>query len=80
VIITARARELGYELPDSQANVLWLRFAGVDGSELAHRMERAHVVVAAGGPLGEPERVRVTVPARQEHVERLLRALEQARG
>jgi histidinol-phosphate aminotransferase len=76
--LTATARELGYELPDSQANVLWLTLPGVDGAELAARLERAHVVTASGGPLGEPSRLRVTVPAREEHMTRLVRALELA--
>ena len=77
--LTATARELGYDLPDSQANVLWLALPGVDGAELAVRMERAHVVVASGGPLGEPQRVRLTVPAREEHMTRVVRALDVAR-
>jgi histidinol-phosphate aminotransferase len=76
--LTALARELGYRLPDSQANVLWLELPGVDGAELARRLERAHVLVAAGGPLGAPDRVRATVPGRDEHADRLARALEQA--
>lgn len=80
VRLTTRARELGFELPDSQANVLWLAFPGVPGPELARRAELAHVIVAAGGPLGEPDRIRVTVPSRDEHLQRLDRALEQMRG
>lgn len=74
--LAEHARGLGYELPDSQANVLWLRRPGVDGAELSRRLERAHVLVAAGGALGAPDRVRVTVPGRDEHAERLARALE----
>ncbi len=80
VRLTARARELGYQLPDSHANVLWLAFPGVPGSELVRRAERAQVIVAGGGPLGEPDRIRVTLPARDEHVQRLDRALEKMRG
>ena len=80
VRLTSRARELGFELPDSQANVLWLSLSGVSGPELVRRAERAHVIVAAGGPLGEPDHVRVTVPPREEHFSRLDRALEQMRG
>ena len=76
--LTATCRKLGYELPDSQANFLWITLPGVDGAELAARIERAQVIVAAGGPLGEPGHVRVTVPAREEHMTRLIRALELA--
>lgn len=78
--VGAAARELGYEAPDSQANVLWLALPGLDGAELSARLERAQVLVAGGGQLGEARHVRVTVPPRDEHVERLLRALELARG
>jgi len=60
--------------------VLWLELPGVDGPELARRFEQAHVVVAAGGPLGEPRHVRLTVPPREEHMARVTRALETARG
>jgi histidinol-phosphate aminotransferase len=79
-VLTSTARELGYELPDSQANVLWLSLDGVDGAELSGRLEHAHVIVASGGPLGDPAHVRMTVPARDEHMTRAVRALELARG
>ncbi|MDX6665044.1 MAG: histidinol-phosphate aminotransferase [Solirubrobacteraceae bacterium] len=78
--LTTTCRELGYDLPDSQANVLWLGLKGVEGAELSSRLERGHIVVASGGPLGEPGRVRMTVPARDEHMTRVVRALELARG
>jgi histidinol-phosphate aminotransferase len=78
--LTRTCRELGYDLPDSQANVLWLALDGVDGPELSARLERGHVIAASGGPLGEPRRVRLTVPARDDHVTRAVRALELARG
>src|SRR4051794_15037517 len=78
--LTETARKLVYDVPDSHANVLWMELPGVDGPELGGRLERAHVIVAGGGPLGEPARVRLTVPAREEHMQRLDRALEQMRG
>ncbi len=65
----------GLDVPPSQANVLWLAAAGVPGAELAARLGRQGIAVAAGGPLGDPGRVRVTVPHRPEHRERLVRAL-----
>ena len=66
-----------YEVEPSQANVLWLRLPGVDGAELAARLERHGVIVQSGGGLGEPSRVRASVHL-PEHVDRLLRALELA--
>lgn len=78
--LTTTCRELGYDVPDSHANVLWLALDGVDGAELSRRLERGHVLVASGGPLGEPGRVRMTVPSRDDHMTRTVRALELARG
>ncbi len=68
----------GLAASPSQANVLWLRADGLPGAELAARLERAGVVVAGGGPLGDPDRVRVQVPHLPEHRARLLRALDRA--
>ncbi len=77
--LAAAVRERpGLSVAASQANVLWLRADGMPGAELAARMQRAGIVVAGGGPLGDPERVRVTVPHRPEHAERLLGALDLA--
>ena len=71
--------ELGYDVTPSQANVVWVAAPdGIGGGELAARLERLGVVVAGGGPLGEAERVRMTVPHRPELVERVLRAAELA--
>lgn len=64
----------------SQANVLWLRADGLPGAELAARLERSGVITAGGGLLGSPEHVRVTVPHREEHAARLVRAVELARA
>jgi histidinol-phosphate aminotransferase len=54
-----RARDA--EATPSQANVVWLRALGLDGAELAHRLERAGVVVAPGGRFGDPAHIRVSV-------------------
>jgi histidinol-phosphate aminotransferase len=70
--------EAGYDLPASQANVLWLAAPGVAGAELGRRLEHAQVLVAAGGPLGDPAGVRVTIPPGREDADRALRALERA--
>jgi histidinol-phosphate aminotransferase len=68
----------GYRVADSQANVLWLAAEGVDGAEVARRLERLGVIVAPGGALGDPERVRLTVPPHADAADRALRALESA--
>ncbi|HEX6696279.1 MAG TPA: aminotransferase class I/II-fold pyridoxal phosphate-dependent enzyme, partial [Solirubrobacteraceae bacterium] len=68
-------RALGLEVAPSQANVLWLRAPGVNGGELARRLERHGIIVAPGGPLGDDACVRVSIH-RPEAGDRLLRALE----
>jgi histidinol-phosphate aminotransferase len=73
-----RVRDLGYEASETRANFLWLGLAGVDGIELARRLERSSVIVAPGAPLGDPERVRAAVQERATG-DRLLSALESAR-
>ena len=65
------------EVRPSQANVLWLRLPGVDGAELAQRLDRQSVIVQPGGAIGEPDRIRASVHA-PEQADRLLRALELA--
>jgi histidinol-phosphate aminotransferase len=70
-------RELGLHVTPSQANFLWLRAEGVDGGELARRLERHGVIVAPGGPLGDGACVRAAIQ-RPEAGGRLLRALELA--
>jgi histidinol-phosphate aminotransferase len=72
------SRALGYDAADSQANFLWMALKGVDGAELGARMERDHVRVLSGGQLGEPSRIRLTVPARPDHLTRTVRALRNA--
>lgn len=66
-----------YEVAPSQANVLWIELPGVDGAELAARLERQGVIVQPGGSIGEPERIRASVHL-PEHTTRLVRALELA--
>ena len=63
--------------PASQANVVWLAAQGLDGVELARRLERHAVLVAPGGPLGDASHVRVAL-SRGDATDRLVRALEQA--
>ncbi|HWX44419.1 MAG TPA: aminotransferase class I/II-fold pyridoxal phosphate-dependent enzyme [Solirubrobacteraceae bacterium] len=51
----------GFEVSDSQANFLWAAHPTLDGGELAARLSRAGVLVAAGGGLGEPRHVRISL-------------------
>jgi histidinol-phosphate aminotransferase len=76
--LAARAREAGLDVAPSEANVLWIAAPGVDGAELARRLERSGVIVAPGGALGDPARVRLTVPPGRDAADRALRALEGA--
>lgn len=71
--------DLPVEAPDTQANFAWLRATGLTGAELTARLERAGVLVAPGGPLGDEHNVRASIrgPAATE---RLLSALVQAVG
>src|ERR687888_859252 len=58
-------RALGADVAESQANFLWLGFGALDGAELARRLARHGVIVAAGGPLGDGDRVRAAVHRRE---------------
>jgi len=84
VVARERARvaealhELPYDAPASEANVLWLRLAGVGGGELAARLRAAGVLVAPGAAVGDEQRVRVTVPVLPGATDRLLEALARA--
>jgi histidinol-phosphate aminotransferase len=71
--------DLPVDAPESQANFVWLHAAGISGAELAARLERAGVLVAAGGPLGADDHVRAAVRGAAAS-ERLLSALTQALG
>ena len=85
LVIGQRARLLGalhdlpVDAPESQANFVWLHAAGLSGADLAGRLERAGVLVAAGGPLGADDHVRAAVRGAAA-TERLLSALTQALG
>jgi histidinol-phosphate aminotransferase len=70
-------RDTPVDVAPSQANVLWLTVPGVDGAELAQRLEQHSVIVQSGGAIGEPERIRASVHT-PEQADRLLRGLELA--
>jgi histidinol-phosphate/aromatic aminotransferase/cobyric acid decarboxylase-like protein len=70
-------RESGFEVTDSQANFLWAAHPSLQGSELATRLSRAGVLVAAGAALGEPQHVRIAIRDRAAST-RLLSAIDKA--
>jgi histidinol-phosphate aminotransferase len=79
--LTAALRERHFEVTDSQANFLWVAHRDLDGGELATRLGRAGVMVAAGTPLGEPHHVRISLrnaPATDRLLDALDKALAQA--
>jgi histidinol-phosphate aminotransferase len=69
--------DLPVDAPESQANFVWLRAAGLSGAELAARLEERHVLVAPGGPLGADDHVRASI-FNAPHTGRLLSALRDA--
>jgi histidinol-phosphate aminotransferase len=73
--LTAEIRALGLDVTDSAANLLWIGAPGVDGAELARRLEQGAVIVAGGGRFGDPDRVRAAVQSRAAG-DRLLAALQ----
>ena len=83
IVATQRAAVVGaledspYEVSPTQANVGWVRLPGVDGAELAARLERRGVIVSPGGAIGEGDFIRASVHL-PEHATRLVRALEVA--
>ncbi|HEY5195081.1 MAG TPA: histidinol-phosphate transaminase [Solirubrobacteraceae bacterium] len=75
--LTTALRQRGFEVSDSQANFLWVAHQTLDGGELAARLARSGVLVAAGEALGEPRHVRITI--RDEATStRLLNAIDRA--
>ncbi len=68
---------LAVEADPSQANFVWLRAPGASGAQLADALRRQGVIVAAGGPLGADDHVRITVRDTAA-TDRLLSALEKA--
>jgi histidinol-phosphate aminotransferase len=75
-LITA-LRQRNFEVSDSQANFLWVAHPDLDGGELAARLARSGILVAAGDALGEPRHLRVAI--RDEATStRLLNAIDRA--
>jgi histidinol-phosphate aminotransferase len=57
--LTAALRERGFEVTDSQANFVWAAHPALEGDELAARLARTGILIAAGSALGEPHHVRI---------------------
>jgi histidinol-phosphate aminotransferase len=77
VRLTAALRERAFEVADSQANFLWAAHPSIEGDELAARLARAGVLIAAGSALGEPRHARIGLYD-QAAGDRLLDALDKA--
>lgn len=75
--LTAALRRLGFDVADSQANFLWAAHPALPGGELAARLARAGVLVAAGDALGEPRHVRIAIHSATA-TDRLVSAVEKA--
>jgi histidinol-phosphate aminotransferase len=73
--LTAALAERGFEVADSQANFLWAAHPALQGDELAERLARTGVLVAAGSALGEPDHVRIGL-RNAAATDRLLAALD----
>ena len=73
--LTAALRDRGFEVADSQANFLWAAHPVLQGDELAARLARTGVLVAAGSALGEPHHVRIGL-RNAAATDRLLGALD----
>lgn len=76
--LLAELSERRLDVTPSHANVLWVAARDLDGTELSARLDRTGITVRGGGVLGDPGRVRITVPHLALDVERLLRAIDGA--
>jgi histidinol-phosphate aminotransferase len=75
--LLAALRQRGFTVADSQANFVWAAHPTLPGAELAARLARAGVLVAAGDALGEPRHVRIAIRS-EAATERLLSTIDKA--
>jgi histidinol-phosphate aminotransferase len=75
--VTAALRASGFDVTDSQANFVWAAHPTLAGGELAARLARSGVLVAAGDALGEPGHVRIAIQSAAA-TNRLLNAIDKA--
>src|SRR3954470_6025242 len=68
-------RELGLKPAESQANFVWVDVAEEDEAEVMKGLAQHNILVRAGGALGRPGALRVTVGTQTEN-ERFLEALQ----
>ena len=67
MVIEQRARmfdelhDLPVDAPESQANFVWLHASGLNGAQLAARLEERRVLVSPGAPLGADDHVRASI-------------------
>jgi histidinol-phosphate aminotransferase len=71
--------DLPVEMPESQANFVWLSAEEMSGEALAKRLEQARVRVAPGGPLGDERFVRAAIRD-ASRTDRLIWALRDVLG
>ena len=76
-LLTEALRSRGFEVTDSQANFLWAAHSSLQGGEVAARLARAGVLVAAGDALGEPRHVRIAIRGASAS-QRLLSTIDKA--
>jgi histidinol-phosphate aminotransferase len=74
--LTAELRARGLKVADSQASFVWAAHPVLEAGELAARLARAGVLVAAGEALGEPRHVRIAIRSAAAS-DRLLAAIEE---
>ncbi|HEX8646448.1 MAG TPA: histidinol-phosphate transaminase [Thermoleophilaceae bacterium] len=53
--------DLPVDAPESQANFVWLNATGLNGAQLAARLEEKRVLVSPGAPLGADDHVRASI-------------------
>ena len=75
--LMAALHDLPVDAPLTQANFVWLHSPGLTGAEVTARLERAGVIVAPGGPLGDDDHVRASIRGAAA-TERLITALDKS--
>jgi histidinol-phosphate aminotransferase len=75
--LLAALASMPVDCSDTQANFVWMSADGISGAALANRLKQESITVAAGGPLGADDHVRVAIRDIGA-TNRLLSALEKA--
>jgi histidinol-phosphate aminotransferase len=77
--VVAGLAEMGAEVAASQSNFVWVRAPGFTGDVLAQALRRQGVIVAAGGPLGAEDHVRIAL-LNETATDRVVRAYANVAG